>query len=691
MSQDLMQALSGSSILSLSIGTLPAGKQGMSLDANPFASQLALMTGADAAVGGALAPDTDALATGAGAFAAALSELAVPVSRDAAVPAPVAGNVAPSQPATAAPNMLSVLPDDASATQLIEAVLTDAAELIAPVIAAPVADRTPVADKALPVASDPSLPAPQPAVSQPTAPLTLLPRDASVVRPVDAIDASMPAEAVLKPEPATAIAEEVGTLPAETLPPHRRAKADATALVADVLPPVAAPLAPVQLPVADTDVPETDLGTTRIATEAALQAPRRTALDAAVAMPTQRGAVPPAEGVDTAPLAQQPRNGSENAADTITAPIAPAVEVAANPAPQVATEARISGTRVATATPAQLSPAPPSPVVAETADTPIATAPMNLATPEPLAAPQAASQTNATVPAATPVVPAPIEADMPPAPALAAAAQPVVQQVQAQQVHAQQVHASAAPRTSAVAPRTTFTPAARRAIDAAVQSSRPAEALSALFAETEVDLDPVASISRAESGSTSSLGAVPPPWALALNAVNSASLPIPGLTVPLASGNGDTAPAESLAFDTSFVANIETQIARVANGDQLVRMQIIPENMGRIEIEMLAGPERDQIRIVTEHDAVRDTLVSSQHRLEQDLRSNAQRPTDVTVELRQQSPGTQNGSAQQQQQRGQSGAEATAAREAAQRQTAADTTADPSPAARRPRGNVRYA
>ncbi len=686
MSQDLMQALSGSSILSLSIGTLPAGKQGMSLDANPFASQLALMTGADTAVGGALAPDTDALATGAGAFAAALSELAVPVSRDAAMPAPVAGNVAPSQPATAAPNMLSVLPDDASATQLIEAVLTDAAELIAPVIAAPVADRTPVADKALPVASDPSLPAPQPAVSKPTAPLTLLPRDASVVRPVDAIDASMPAEAVLTPEPATAIAEEVGTLPAETLPPHRRAKADTTALVADVVPPVAAPLAPVQLPVADTDVPETDLGTTRIATEAALQAPRRAALDAAATMPTQRGAVPPAAGVDTAPLAQQPWNDAENSADIITAPIAPAVEAAANPAPQVATEARVSGTRVATATPAQLSPAPPSPVVAETADTPIATAPMNLATPEPLAAPQAASQTNATAAAATPVVPAPIEADMPPAPALAAAAQPVVQQVQAQQVHA-----GAAPRTSAVAPRTTFTPSARRAIDAAVQSPRPAEALSALFAETEVDLDPVASISRAESGSTSSLGAVPPPWALALNAVNSASLPIPGLTVPLASGNGDTAPAESLAFDASFVANIETQIARVANGDQLVRMQIIPENMGRIEIEMLAGPERDQIRIVTEHDAVRDTLVSSQHRLEQDLRSNAQRPTDVTVELRQQSPGTQNGSAQQQQQRGQSGAEATAAREAAQRQTAADTTADPSPAARRPRGNVRYA
>jgi flagellar hook-length control protein FliK len=121
----------------------------------------------------------------------------------------------------------------------------------------------------------------------------------------------------------------------------------------------------------------------------------------------------------------------------------------------------------------------------------------------------------------------------------------------------------------------------------------------------------------------------------------------------------------------------------------MVRMQIMPEHLGRIDIEMLAGPERDHVRIVTEHNAVRDTLVHSQVRLEQDLRNQGQRNTEVTVELRQQSPGTQGGSAQQQ--RGQSGQDTGPGRDAIARQTASDTTAQSSTAQRRPRGDVRYA
>jgi len=121
----------------------------------------------------------------------------------------------------------------------------------------------------------------------------------------------------------------------------------------------------------------------------------------------------------------------------------------------------------------------------------------------------------------------------------------------------------------------------------------------------------------------------------------------------------------------------------------MVRMQISPEHLGRIDIEMLAGPERDHVRITTEHDAVRDTLVQSQVRLEQDLRNSSQRNADVTVELRQQSPGTQGGSPQQQ--RGQSGQDAGSARDALARQAAPDAQTESTPAQRRLRGNVRYA
>ncbi|MBA3998937.1 MAG: hypothetical protein C0466_17490, partial [Candidatus Accumulibacter sp.] len=180
--------------------------------------------------------------------------------------------------------------------------------------------------------------------------------------------------------------------------------------------------------------------------------------------------------------------------------------------------------------------------------------------------------------------------------------------------------------------------------------------------------------------------AVPPAWAAALNAVNAQTQPVTGAAAPQAAAQTQL-PVHNLAFDAGFVVGIESQIAKLVDGGQMVKIQVMPEHLGRIDIEMLAGPERDQVRIVTEHDAVRDTLVSSQHRLEQDLRSNGQRNTEVTVELRQQSPGTQNGSAQQQQQRGQSGAESASARDAAQRQPSAEQTSDANPAPRRPRGN----
>lgn len=157
MSQDLMQALSGSSILSLSIGTLPAGKQGMSLDANPFASQLALMTGTDAAVPGSLAPMASVPAMGEGAFAAALDDVAPPVLADAPIQARLAdaaapGAIAPTAPPIGAvpgsatplgvaPQIVAALPEDASASQIIEAALTGSASLDAPIVAAPVTDK----------------------------------------------------------------------------------------------------------------------------------------------------------------------------------------------------------------------------------------------------------------------------------------------------------------------------------------------------------------------------------------------------------------------------------------------------------------------------------------------------------------------------------------------------------------------
>ncbi len=807
MSQDLMQALSGSSLLSVAIGTLPAGKQGMSLDANPFASQLALMTGTDMAVTGALAPAAAIPATGEGAFAVALDEVAAPVAPDAPMRALMAADVAPVVPApaaaplAAAPKMVAELPEDASATQIIEAALTGSASVEAAPVTLAVADKragtektaaapNPLAPKtATPVVAAPQTSTPYMQTGTGT-PATVLPVAQAAARPVVAIDAPMPAEAQLMPapEPEVALAEDAATLPSDTPRPQRRARAEAVVLTADVPVAIAMAQAPIAQPLVQPEAPVTDLGTTRILTKAALQAPRQAASDDTAVLPgtapaSNQGDRPQlvqsaATSEDPTALEPRPHRLAETAipADIAAAPIgAPlAAPIAAAPiaAAPAASEPAVARAGLAAAPVSAPQPARPAAFAAApltTADraptfapasAPVAQAqpaaePRPMTSAAPLAAAPLAAVAGATQPvqpavsvtaSADPVVPmapavpeavqavaqpsaaavsVPTEAVAQPAsPATATApvfgsttpvannepaattapqqvalpvqaqpiqAQPVQVQPVMQAVQAQQVQASPAPRIASVAPRAAFTPAARRAIDSAVQSPRPAEALTALFDRADFDIDPAAPLARTDFSAPATFEAVPPSWAAALNAVSSPTQQMAGVAAPQASAQVSAAPLETLNFGAGFVANIETQIARVANGGQMVRMQIMPENLGRIDIEMLAGPERDQVRIVTEHDAVRDTLVSSQHRLEQDLRSNAQRPTEVTVELRQQSPGTQNGSAQQQQQRGQSGAEAASAREAAQRQATSDPAADATPAARRPRGNIRYA
>lgn len=246
-------------------------------------------------------------------------------------------------------------------------------------------------------------------------------------------------------------------------------------------------------------------------------------------------------------------------------------------------------------------------------------------------------------------------------------------------------------RAAAPAPRAGVSVAGQRAIQAASQATRPAQALGALFDLADPAAPAVPASSRLATPGGKSSEIIPPSWAAALNAVVPPAMDqtLQEIAAPLATGTADAASLETLAFDADFVGSVETQIARVVGGGQMVRMQISPEHLGRIDIEMLAGPERDHVRITTEHDAVRDTLVQSQVRLEQDLRSSSQRNADVTVELRQQSPGAQGGSAQQQ--RGQSGQDAGSARDAVARQAAADVQTESTPAQRRQRSNVRYA
>jgi len=604
MSQDMMQALSGSSLMSLSVGTLPAVKSGMMLDANPFASQLAQMTGPDAAMGDTGAAGAAVAGAGEAGFALALAQ----------VPAPVA--VAQAVPLADAPE-IPALPEDASPTAIIEAVLGGAMKPAA----APVAASAPIAAEAPVTQAPAAVPAPQtPALRQIT-PQAL---------------------------PEAVAAEDIAADP-HTARPRRTARLDEPVAGAADAVPLAAPAieAVVPAPVR----PEAfapDTGNVRVAISAR-PAPVTESAPAANPADTVADAAPlqaPAQPVAPTQSAQLPADAPQAAA--------------ASSLQSDAVQSEAIRSNAETTTPAPTAQAQPGrSVTAERASAPVAIPASPAKTEAAKVAPEQAQMTDAAATAEI-VVPA--------------------------QIPLQPQRSTATP-----ASRTTMSAAGQRAIQAAAQAARPAQALSALFDLADPSAQPVSAASMLDAVGAKTAEAVPPSWAAALNAVVAPAIAntVQGLTAPVATGAAQAAPLETLAFDAGFVGNVETQIARVVGGGQMVRMQISPEHLGRIDIEMLAGPDRDHVRITTEHDAVRDTLVQSQVRLEQDLRANSQRSADVTVELRQQSPGAQGGSAQQQ--RGQSGQEAGSAREALARQTTADPQAETSPAQRRARGNVRYA
>lgn len=803
MSQDMMQALSGSSLLSLSIGTLPAVKPGMNLDANPFASQLALMTGTDGSVAGMIAPVAVAQGAGEGAFAATLADLGepAPVAPPSGEPVRVTLSEA-TRPAVAlqAP-VIVALPEEASTSQLIEAALSGAATITQAPRAHDLPHTAPTVT--LPMEGTEAEALPEKASSQPALTVQPLPHASEVphLRNLIRADAPMPIRAQIEAEAETGA--DIAA-PATPVAVHLREHGEsADKPVAGETMPLQAPVIAVAPAAPRPEAPVTDLETTGIAADASLEAPRHAAApkvaDQPKAVPVAHSAAAPqvaatplqpadkaaaivspqiqsAQPMVDPAIAAQPQLAASLVAPNVEAsPVTPSADIA-QPEPVASAGARPDPTQQAphvrkakimreTVEPVQ-SHGPDAPIVQPIATeaaapaAPVAAEPAAIAATSP-AAPQRTVTDRAPVsapvshaePGAAPIAPRSLETPpaaqpvMAQAPVAAVAAQPVAeaapvvgetpaagdgapaaaaqplaagtpatarplpnaaapieprQQPTAPQVTVPTATAPDASRVAQAAPMAMAAPAqpqatrpqtstpVRRALDAVVPTPRSADLRSAMMERAEMSIESATSSLAAEPAAPTVTEAVPPAWAAALNAVNAPVQQASGAVAPQAAAQAQL-PVHNLAFDAGFVAGIESQIAKLADGGQMVKIQVMPEHLGRIDIEMLAGPDRDQVRIVTEHDAVRDTLVSSQHRLEQDLRSNGQRNAEVTVELRQQSPGTQNGSAQQQQQRGQSGAESASARDAAQRQPSADQTSDANPAPRRPRGNVRYA
>lgn len=795
MSQDMMQALSGSSLLSLSIGTLPAVKPGMNLDANPFASQLALMTGTDGSVAGMIAPVAVAQGAGEGAFATTLADLgeAAPVAPPSGEPVRVTLPEAPRPAVALQAPVVAALPEEASTSQLIEAALSGAATITQAPRAHDLPHTAPTVT--LPMEDTEAEALPEQASAQSALTVQPLPHASEVphLRNLIRADAPMPIRAQIQAEAETGTDIAAPATPVAVRLREHGESADKP--VAGETIPLQAPVIAVAPAAPRPEAPVTDLETTGIAADASLEAPRHAPapkiadqphavavahsaaapqVAATPLQPTNKAAAIVSPQVQSAQpmvdpaIAAQPQMAASLVTPTVEAsPVTLSADIA-QPEPLASEVARPDLTQQAphvrkarimheTVEPVQShGPDAPivQPIVTEAAAlaapiAPVAAEPAAIAATSP-AAPQRTVTDRAPVsapvshaePGAAPIAPrsleapvaavaaqplaeaAPVVGETPAAGdgAPAAAAQPLAagtpatarplpnaaapieprQQPTAPQVTVPTATAPDASRVAQAAPMPMVAPAqpqatrpqtstpVRRTLEAVVPTPRSADLRSAMMERAEMSIESATSSLAAEPAAPTVTEAVPPAWAAALNAVNAPVQQASGSVAPQAAAQAQL-PVHNLAFDAGFVAGIESQIAKLADGGQMVKIQVMPEHLGRIDIEMLAGPDRDQVRIVTEHDAVRDTLVSSQHRLEQDLRSNGQRNAEVTVELRQQSPGTQNGSAQQQQQRGQSGAESASARDAAQRQPAADQTSDANPAPRRPRGNVRYA
>jgi len=268
------------------------------------------------------------------------------------------------------------------------------------------------------------------------------------------------------------------------------------------------------------------------------------------------------------------------------------------------------------------------------------------------------------------------------------------------------------PRLAATAP------AAAQPRDGALPAAPPTAATASAAAPASAV--PASSAATAPIAATAS-AAVQPPSArpgrdlrAALEARGTApDTPTAEAVTPLASGGAtitntitsnasvfDTAkptlpPHANVAFDAHFAASVGASIARLNEGNGLIRLAVMPEHLGRIDIELDTRGTHDRIKLVAETDTVRHALAQGQARIAEELSQHGRRVGAISVELRQDNP--QSGQPQSQ-----SGADLT--QQGGQRGQAQRATAEPTaraanaaaaPAApvtiNRPARGIRYA
>ncbi|MEO0441176.1 MAG: flagellar hook-length control protein FliK [Pseudomonadota bacterium] len=86
-----------------------------------------------------------------------------------------------------------------------------------------------------------------------------------------------------------------------------------------------------------------------------------------------------------------------------------------------------------------------------------------------------------------------------------------------------------------------------------------------------------------------------------------------------------------LEFDSAFIANLTREISLIANSKGTARFSLKPEHLGRIDVEIRGGERGDDIKLVAETESVKQFLIQSQSRLEQEIRLHGQKLTSLDI------------------------------------------------------------
>lgn len=173
--------------------------------------------------------------------------------------------------------------------------------------------------------------------------------------------------------------------------------------------------------------------------------------------------------------------------------------------------------------------------------------------------------------------------------------------------------------TAAAAAVTADQPALRRS-----HPSLAGDLAATMPVEPPIAAAPLASALLASDSTGADLGGGSTELMLSQASVPSSSLPA-ATTLPASLANDVPLRLIDLGADDRWIASLAKDIASLQDEDGLLRFQLLPRHLGRIEVSVQTGSEGISVRVAAESAAAQSMLAGAQARLVDDLRNNGVR------------------------------------------------------------------